>query len=380
MNASTTSSTLYKHEHEHVPVYAYKLPNNYSYRTTSTNTTETIPVNIQLPLPQSQRGRKAPLPSPSSGSLPQQKYGEHSPERNWLEHSSSPPARQHHRLQPSPPRLRHPSSHRQQPSVHRVYPEYRLPEPPQPSLIHPHGSVEPEQPYLSRMEQQHRLPGPRPPLLQTSMQQRREQQQLSPSQRQTTLVQTVPQPRSVISPTRLGSQNPQEIQQQQSTTTSLPKESVKSLPASSYLVFSEEEQINNRKAIPDEKEVSISSQQEDHKQQSFITAKEADLIDQIREYLQPDVYQYFLKLLNLYSNDIIDTNKLIVNLLPLFEGKIELLEQLQELVGCGVESHNEQPLQITTSIIQKPNLLRCAKVDGSPSYRKVTDLEVCNFY
>ncbi|KAG2220142.1 hypothetical protein INT45_006170 [Circinella minor] len=362
--------------------------NSHSYRKSSIDTTNNIPIHGKVPLPQPQRGRQAELSSAFVDPLPQHQYGRHSPQELRMEFHLPPPARQQCYSQQLSSQRLIPRQQPYQPSVQHVNSEYRLPEPPQQSspqmprsLLREHDSVPLQRPFQTPIEQQHRLPGPRPSLMQQRREQLREQRQLSLSLRQTPLNQTSPRPECSISFTILSSQNlqkKQQQQQQQPPTASPPKQLVEPLPTSSSVV-QEQEQSNNEKSIIDGKEVPISSQQKEQKKKRlYIRTKKVKLFNQIHEFLQPDVYQYFLKLLDLYSYGIIDKTKLIVSLMPLFEDKTELLERLQKLVGYGADPREERPLKVIRPIIPKPNLLRCKKVDGSPSYREVTDLRWVN--
>ncbi|KAI7852698.1 hypothetical protein BDC45DRAFT_185279 [Circinella umbellata] len=379
VNASSGASAL--HTNRYLPAYAHS--NSHSYRKSPIDTAKNIPVHGTLPLPQPQRGRGAELSIPSAGPLTQHQYARHSSQEPHMEFCLPSPARQQCDVQQSSLQRSIPRQQPYQPSVQRVNFEYRLPEPPQQSspqlprsLPREHCFVPPRRrPFQTAIEQQHQLPGPRPSL----MQQRREQHQLSLLSQRKLSHQTSPRPQSSRSFARSSNQNLQErLQQQQPPTASPPKQLVEPLPTSSSVV-QEQDKSNNEKSTIDGKEASINSQQKEQKKKLlYIRTKKVKLFNQIHEYLQPDVYQYFLKLLDLYSYEIIDKTKLIVNLMPLFEDNTELLERLQKLVGYGADPREERPLKIIRPIIPKPNLLQCKKVAGSPSYREVTDLRWVN--
>ncbi|KAI9489008.1 Sin3 family co-repressor-domain-containing protein [Zychaea mexicana] len=113
----------------------------------------------------------------------------------------------------------------------------------------------------------------------------------------------------------------------------------------------------------------------------LITTNEMSIIDDLRKYLQPSGFQYFLKLMDMVNNDIIDRDALVDFITPAFNDDSDkehgLLQRLKTLVGYGGGSAKYQ-LKTIASTIPKPDLSELLSIEESPSYRKVTNLEWVN--
>ncbi|KAI9278766.1 Sin3 family co-repressor-domain-containing protein [Phascolomyces articulosus] len=199
-----------------------------------------------------------------------------------------------------------------------------------------------------------------------------QQEQLPrPSSPSLSLVQqkSSPKPIFVTAEPTLVNNNPQQHQQQ---------EEHKEEREEVYEVEHEKEEQEQE----EQKQEESKKDEEKEKQSSkppYITEAEASLIDRIREhFVHPQGYQYFLKLITLYSTGFIDKNSFVEHLAPLFESNVSLLEQIQQLIGHGKDLKDERPLQLSASSIPKPDISRCIKVNSSPSYRRVTDLRWVN--
>ena len=102
---------------------------------------------------------------------------------------------------------------------------------------------------------------------------------------------------------------------------------------------------------------------------------EQQFFDRAKRTLEPrETWEDFLKLLNMYSKDIIDTKQLIASA-ELFLGHGELLSQFKALLGWDDKRESVEygpPFSIRTG---PPELIPPAPVDdgGGPSYRRLPD-------
>lgn len=87
-----------------------------------------------------------------------------------------------------------------------------------------------------------------------------------------------------------------------------------------------------------------------------------------------DMYEEFLKLLNLYSKDVIDT-KTLIDLAQAFLGDGELLAQFKEIAGYDDRQDNVEygpPGSIRTGLPEPVSALPADEGEG-PSYRRLPD-------
>ncbi|ORZ23387.1 hypothetical protein BCR42DRAFT_447079 [Absidia repens] len=109
-----------------------------------------------------------------------------------------------------------------------------------------------------------------------------------------------------------------------------------------------------------------------------VSSEEVELFEHIRKHIgNKPSYEVFLKLLNLYSQDIIDLDILMERAYPFMGGKPELYDWFKSIVGykpnpessSNIGSAGEKTLIM--NMIPKPDLVRCDTVMESPSYRLV---------
>lgn len=109
-----------------------------------------------------------------------------------------------------------------------------------------------------------------------------------------------------------------------------------------------------------------------------VSNDEVELFEHIRKHIgNKPSYEVFLKLLNLYSQDIIDLDILIERVHAFLGNKPKLLDWFKSVVGYGSDSY--MPLRsgslaikaALASMIPKPDLINCSTVPESPSYRLV---------
>ncbi|KAI7889487.1 uncharacterized protein EV154DRAFT_514399 [Mucor mucedo] len=100
-----------------------------------------------------------------------------------------------------------------------------------------------------------------------------------------------------------------------------------------------------------------------------VSLQETDLFDRIKKHIgtKPS-YEEFLKTLNLYTQQIVDLDTLMIQLKPFLGSDQELFAAFQSAVGYTPVSFSiEKP----TTFAPKPDLLTCKKVASSASYRQV---------
>lgn len=103
--------------------------------------------------------------------------------------------------------------------------------------------------------------------------------------------------------------------------------------------------------------------------QPTVSIHETELFDRIKQHIgtKPS-YEEFLKTLNLYTQQILDLDTLMVQLHPFLGSNPDLFHAFQSMIG-----YKPCLNQIEKPAIQapKPDLLTCKKVSASASYRQV---------
>ncbi|CAM0137869.1 unnamed protein product [Umbelopsis sp. WA50703] len=100
---------------------------------------------------------------------------------------------------------------------------------------------------------------------------------------------------------------------------------------------------------------------------SVVTAEEIEFFDRIKKYFNNKaVYDEFLKVLNLHTQQIIDQNMLVDQVEPFIGGNWELFEWFKAYVGYDGRNRLTDNLP---ELLAKPDLVHCQTVKSSPSYR-----------
>lgn len=100
-----------------------------------------------------------------------------------------------------------------------------------------------------------------------------------------------------------------------------------------------------------------------------VSMQETELFEKIKKHIgtKPS-YQEFLKTLNLYTQQIVDMDTLIVQLKGFFGTNKELFDAFKQAIGYDPVQH---PIEKPNVSAPKPDLLTCKSVKASPSYREV---------
>ncbi|KAG2230595.1 hypothetical protein INT48_004456 [Thamnidium elegans] len=100
-----------------------------------------------------------------------------------------------------------------------------------------------------------------------------------------------------------------------------------------------------------------------------VSMQETELFEKIKKHIgtKPS-YQEFLKTLNLYTQQIVDMDTLIVQLKGFFGTNKELFDAFKQAIGYDPVQH---PIEKPNVSAAKPDLLACKSVKASPSYREV---------
>lgn len=109
-----------------------------------------------------------------------------------------------------------------------------------------------------------------------------------------------------------------------------------------------------------------------------VSNDEVELFEHIRKHIgNKPSYEVFLKLLNLYSQDIIDLDVLMERVHAFLGSKPKLLDWFKSVVGYGSDSYlpprsgTLEEKAALANMIPKPDLVHCNTVPESPSYRLV---------
>lgn len=104
-------------------------------------------------------------------------------------------------------------------------------------------------------------------------------------------------------------------------------------------------------------------------QKPCVSLEETELFEKIKKHIgtKPS-YEEFLKTLNLYTQQIVDMDLLIVQLKAFLGNNKELFDAFKQAIGYDPKEH---PIERPTLSALKPDLIACATVASSPSYRVV---------
>lgn len=101
-----------------------------------------------------------------------------------------------------------------------------------------------------------------------------------------------------------------------------------------------------------------------------VSNEDVELFDQIRKHIgNKPSYEEFLKLLNLFTQQIIDIDVLLKQAEGFLGTDKDLFAWFKNSVAVDVK---EQTIDQPPAIVPKPDLNQCTTVDSSPSYRLVS--------
>ncbi|KAI9306630.1 hypothetical protein BJ944DRAFT_45137 [Cunninghamella echinulata] len=105
----------------------------------------------------------------------------------------------------------------------------------------------------------------------------------------------------------------------------------------------------------------------------MVSSEEIELFDHINKHIgNKPSYEVFLKLLNLYSQNIIELEELVKRVDVFLGNKPELMVWFKAVIGYEHSSTASSTIERpNTPVIPKPDLVRCETVSDSPSYRRV---------
>ena len=99
----------------------------------------------------------------------------------------------------------------------------------------------------------------------------------------------------------------------------------------------------------------------------MITEEEAAFFEKVKKYMgNKSSYHSFLRVIHLFSQQILDANGLIEKCEPLLGGQKELLDQLKKLVGYDGK---DRIIENVPALVPKPDFAACQEY--GPSYRSV---------
>jgi paired amphipathic helix protein Sin3a len=100
-----------------------------------------------------------------------------------------------------------------------------------------------------------------------------------------------------------------------------------------------------------------------------VSSEEIELFDKIRKHIgNKPSYEEFLKVLNLYTQQIVDADLLVEQVKIFIGNNKELFDLFKSTIGYEPKEH---PIEKPTHPLPKPDLAHCKTIDGSPSYRIV---------
>ncbi|CAO3640847.1 unnamed protein product [Mucor hiemalis] len=104
-------------------------------------------------------------------------------------------------------------------------------------------------------------------------------------------------------------------------------------------------------------------------QKPCVSLEETELFEKIKKHIgtKPS-YEEFLKTLNLYTQQIVDMDLLIVQLKAFLGNNKELFDAFKQAIGYDPKEH---PIERPALSAVKPDLIVCSTVAASPSYRVV---------
>ncbi|KAI8342641.1 hypothetical protein BC941DRAFT_389690 [Chlamydoabsidia padenii] len=98
-----------------------------------------------------------------------------------------------------------------------------------------------------------------------------------------------------------------------------------------------------------------------------VSSEEVDLFERIRKYIgNKPSYEEFLKTLNLYTQQIVDLDMLMDQVKVFIGSNKELFDWFKSVLAYESKEH---PITRPTRTLPKPDLMHCATVADSPSYR-----------
>ncbi|CAO3597100.1 unnamed protein product [Absidia cylindrospora] len=98
-----------------------------------------------------------------------------------------------------------------------------------------------------------------------------------------------------------------------------------------------------------------------------VSAEEVELFERIRKYIgNKPSYEEFLKTLNLYTQQIVDLDLLMEQVEVFIGSNRELFDWFKSVLGYESKEH---PIRRPVRSLPKPDLMHCATVADSPSYR-----------
>ncbi|ORY91047.1 hypothetical protein BCR43DRAFT_463715 [Syncephalastrum racemosum] len=101
-----------------------------------------------------------------------------------------------------------------------------------------------------------------------------------------------------------------------------------------------------------------------------ISSDEIELFDHIRNHIgNKPSYEEFLKILNLYTQQVIDADVLVKQVEPFIGSDRELFDWFKSIVILDLKEHTIERPAVS---IPKPDLNHCKTVESSPSYRLVS--------
>ncbi|GAN05808.1 paired amphipathic helix protein Sin3a isoform 1 [Mucor ambiguus] len=105
-------------------------------------------------------------------------------------------------------------------------------------------------------------------------------------------------------------------------------------------------------------------------QRPSVSAEEADLFDRIKMHIgNKPSYEEFLKLLNLYTQEILDIDTLVVQVKSFLGNSNELMDAFKYVIGYEPKAPAIEKPAVSAA---KPDLNKCDAVEDSPSYRVVS--------
>lgn len=115
-----------------------------------------------------------------------------------------------------------------------------------------------------------------------------------------------------------------------------------------------------------------------HRAPQLVQAEEFGFFDRVKKYLDDrTTYTEFLKLLNLFTQEIIDITTLLEKSLLFFGQNDELVAQFKELVGWDPTNDGRVPgedwIIDNESVFERPGVRLDLMKSFGPSYRKLPD-------
>ncbi|KAI8645248.1 hypothetical protein BD408DRAFT_412043 [Parasitella parasitica] len=105
-------------------------------------------------------------------------------------------------------------------------------------------------------------------------------------------------------------------------------------------------------------------------QRPSVSAEEVDLFDRIKKHIgNKPSYEEFLKLLNLYTQEIVDMDTLVTQVKGFLGNRKELMDAFKYTIGY---ESKEPAIEKPAVSAPKPDLNKCDAVKDSPSYRIVS--------